>query len=371
MSIETNNTKFAPLTDLQRAEESQWETLSSRFPDTFPGLNDSLRNRTFLLGTNSPSKSDIDIFTKIFPFIKESTTSDSEFLVKFRHIIRWFDLIQHTTSQKEIIKFNYDLEIPREIKPKVEKKPTSTENVNEQKKEKPKKEKKQKSDKAAHAKPQAPAAETPEHAEGAHVSEEEAKKLRQEKKEKKAKAKAKKQPAKVELIPSPALVDFRVGFIQKAIAHPNADSLYVSTIDMGDPEGPRTVCSGLVKYIPLEEMQQRYVIVIANLKPVNMRGVKSCAMVLCASDEDHGKVEFVNPPSNSKAGDKIFFETFDGTPEPILPPKKKIFETVQPNFTTTEDLDVIYKEDGKPDKKLINKNGELCKASTLINATVR
>lgn len=80
----------------------------------------------------------------------------------------------------------------------------------------------------------------------------------------------------------------------------------MSTIDMGDEEGPRIVCSGLVNYVPIEEMQKRYVIVVANLKPVTMRGVKSCAMVLCASNKDDGVVEFVNPPEGSKPGDKIF-----------------------------------------------------------------
>ena len=62
----------------------------------------------------------------------------------------------------------------------------------------------------------------------------------------------------------------------------------------------------MVKYIPLEDMQERFVVCVANLKPVNMRGVKSCAMVLCASNAD--TVEFVNPPAGSKPGDKLFFE---------------------------------------------------------------
>ncbi len=34
------------------------------------------------------------------------------------------------------------------------------------------------------------------------------------------------------------------------------------------------------KHVALEDMQERYVVVIANLKPVTMRGVKSCGMVL-------------------------------------------------------------------------------------------
>lgn len=34
-------------------------------------------------------------------------------------------------------------------------------------------------------------------------------------------------------------------------------SLYVEQIDLGEAEGPRTIVSGLVKYVPLEQMQVR------------------------------------------------------------------------------------------------------------------
>ncbi|KAK7203874.1 hypothetical protein BZA70DRAFT_290954 [Myxozyma melibiosi] len=190
-----------------------------------------------------------------------------------------------------------------------------------------------------------------------------------EKKAKKEKG-PKPQAAKKEAAPiTPAMVDLRVGFIQKAVKHPDADSLYVSTIDMGDESGPRTVCSGLVKYIPLEDMQQRLIVVVANLKPVSMRGIKSEAMVLCASNEE--TVEFTVPPEGSKAGDKIFFEGFDGTPEPVLNPKKKIFETLQPSFTTSEELDVVFKMEDGSVRKLVNKEGKAVKSATLVNAQVR
>ena len=53
---------------------------------------------------------------------------------------------------------------------------------------------------------------------------------------------------------SVAKLDIRVGLITKAEKHPDADSLYVEEIDVGE-EAPRTVVSGLVRYIPLEEMQ--------------------------------------------------------------------------------------------------------------------
>lgn len=49
-------------------------------------------------------------------------------------------------------------------------------------------------------------------------------------------------------------LDIRVGLITSAKKHPDADSLYVEEIDVGEGQ-PRTVVSGLVKYIPLEEMQ--------------------------------------------------------------------------------------------------------------------
>ena len=43
-------------------------------------------------------------------------------------------------------------------------------------------------------------------------------------------------------------------------------------IDVGEAE-PRTIVSGLVKYVPIEQMKDRMVVVICNLKPRNMRCV--------------------------------------------------------------------------------------------------
>jgi len=38
-----------------------------------------------------------------------------------------------------------------------------------------------------------------------------------------------------------------------------------------------------VKFVPIEEMQDRSVVVLCNLKPAKMRGIESSGMVLCAS----------------------------------------------------------------------------------------
>ena len=60
-------------------------------------------------------------------------------------------------------------------------------------------------------------------------------------------------------------------------------------VDAGE-EAPRTVVSGLVKYIPEAEMQGRRVVLVCNLKPANMRGIQSQAMVLAATAPDGSKV---------------------------------------------------------------------------------
>jgi tRNA-binding EMAP/Myf-like protein len=146
-------------------------------------------------------------------------------------------------------------------------------------------------------------------------------------------------------------LDLRVGLIRKAWRHPDADSLYVEEMDLGEASGPRTVVSGLVKHIPgacvwcslcgasgacrprvgaccsvcracararaalclspcsqhptlplllcgavccalaaEAEMQNRRVVCVANLKPAAMRGIVSQAMVLAATHPETGKV---------------------------------------------------------------------------------
>ncbi|KAI9199226.1 tRNA synthetases class I, catalytic domain-containing protein [Polychytrium aggregatum] len=132
-------------------------------------------------------------------------------------------------------------------------------------------------------------------------------------------------------------LDIVVGHIIDVKKHPDADSLYVEQIDVGEDK-PREVVSGLVKFMTEDEVRGKTILVLKNMKPAKMRGITSYAMVLCASNEDHSKVEFLVPPAGSKPGDKVYFEGYQGEPEAQLNPKKKVFETVQPDFTTRDDL---------------------------------
>lgn len=135
-------------------------------------------------------------------------------------------------------------------------------------------------------------------------------------------------------------IDLRIGKIVDVQKHPDADSLYLEKIDLGEP-APRTIVSGLVKFVPIEEMQNRIVVVMCNLKPAKMRGITSEGMVMCASTPE--KVEVLSAPPGSVPGDLVHCEGYARAPDAQLNPKKKIFETVAPDLRTNDDLIACYK----------------------------
>uniref|UniRef100_A0A1I7TZB7 Methionine--tRNA ligase, cytoplasmic n=1 Tax=Caenorhabditis tropicalis TaxID=1561998 RepID=A0A1I7TZB7_9PELO len=129
-------------------------------------------------------------------------------------------------------------------------------------------------------------------------------------------------------------LDMRVGRIIKCENHPNADSLYVEQIDVGE-DAPRTVVSGLVRHVPLDQMQNRLVVVLCNLKPAKMRGVESRAMVMCASSPE--KVEIMEVAPDSKPGTPVVCPPYIHRPDEQLNPKKKIWETVAEDLKVSAD----------------------------------
>ncbi|KAI5424544.1 hypothetical protein KIW84_030644, partial [Lathyrus oleraceus] len=83
---------------------------------------------------------------------------------------------------------------------------------------------------------------------------------------------------------------------------------------------------------------------LCNLKPTSMRGIKSQAMVLAASNDDHTKVELVEPPSSASVGERITFPGHEGSPDELLNPKKKVWETLKVDLYSNEKLDATYQE---------------------------
>eukprot|EP00884_Botryococcus_braunii_P011222 jgi/Botrbrau1/200/Bobra.0022s0180.1 len=163
--------------------------------------------------------------------------------------------------------------------------------------------------------------------------------------------------------PTVDALDLRVGQITAIRLHPNAESLYLEDIDLGE-EKPRQVISGLVKFVPIEQMQGRKVVVVANLKPAKMRDVMSYGMVLCASDSSHEKVDPINPPAGAAIGERIAFEGYNGEPEAVLNPKKKVFEQIAPFLVTDADGVARYK-----DVPFMTSAGQV--TATIPNATIK
>ncbi|KAF2838859.1 nucleic acid-binding protein [Patellaria atrata CBS 101060] len=391
-------------TDAEKAEISQWLITSSHIglaseddakaAERLSTLNRHLSTRTTVLGSK-PSVADVALFARLVSVVKSWSPEERTGEQGYHHIVRYVDFLQNA----EVVGLKLDDADKLAIEVddvKFTLKPIDA----KAEKERKKKEKEAAAAAATAATPTTLTEAEPPQTQDTRKSKKDKAKDKIEQVDKKDK---KPKPAK-ETAPekplSPSLIDLRVGHILHAIAHPNADSLYISTIAVGDPPGTehtseydgqvvRTVCSGLAGLVPLAEMQNRKIVAVCNLKPVTMRGVKSAAMVLAASprvkegevDAHKGPVELVQPPQGSVAGDRVFFEGWEGEPEKVLNPKKKVWESLQPGFVTTEEAEVGFRvgdvealregERGAEGVARLRTKGGVCVVGSLKGATVR
>ena len=72
-----------------------------------------------------------------------------------------------------------------------------------------------------------------------------------------------------------------------------ADKLLKLTLSLGAGEPERTVVSGIAKFYTPEEMVGKQVVVVANLRPAKLRGIRSEGMILCASDAQDKTLKLV------------------------------------------------------------------------------
>ncbi|PAA91082.1 hypothetical protein BOX15_Mlig021276g1, partial [Macrostomum lignano] len=145
---------------------------------------------------------------------------------------------------------------------------------------------------------------------------------------------------------NPHRLDIRVGRILDVSVHPDADQLYVESVDLGE-DRPRTVVSGLVKYLPADQLRNQLFLFLCNLKPAKMRGIESSAMLLCASATDGATVEPLNPPEGSNPGDRVGFEGVAEIPlgpDKELNPKKKVWEKIAEHLRVNEDGIAVWRQ---------------------------
>src|SRR3989338_10924041 len=95
--------------------------------------------------------------------------------------------------------------------------------------------------------------------------------------------------------------DFRVGEILKVDDHPQADKLYILKVDIGEKK--LQLVAGIKPYYTKEELQGKTIILIKNLEPAELRGIKSEGMLLVA--EKNGKVTLLGTDKPQEAGARI------------------------------------------------------------------
>lgn len=109
--------------------------------------------------------------------------------------------------------------------------------------------------------------------------------------------------------------DLRAAKILDVIDHPQADKLYILEVDVG-PLGKRVLVAGMKPYYSKDEMKERTIVIVANLKPAKIRGVESRGMLLAAQDGT-GVVSLLDAKS-SPPGSEIFVEGIPREPVSIL-----------------------------------------------------
>ncbi len=113
-------------------------------------------------------------------------------------------------------------------------------------------------------------------------------------------------------------MDIRVARVKSVEDHPDAEKLYIVKLDLGDEE--RTVVAGLKKYYSREELEGREVLILYNLEPATLRGVKSHGMLLAGDDGE--RVALLKPMKDLKPGTKVMANGVEPAGEKILKFKK-------------------------------------------------
>lgn len=310
-------------------------------------LNEELTQKSLLLGGLKPSVADIIVFSALHGFVSRLSNEEKD---KYPNVIRWMDYIQN----KEDFGGVFDVIAVNKLQFEhfgsvdiLAANQTNTKNVQSSKcveksdeKVNVKKEfpeiKTSVADKASIDSNKASMDSNKAEGTGVKVSAELNKKNTQEKKKPSEESSEKETECPI------TILNLQVGLILKAWKHPSADSLLVEEIDLGDGSS-RQVVSGLAKYYSPEDLTNRRVVLITNVKPGKLRDVMSSGLVLCASNKEHTAVEPLTPPEGAKIGESISFSGFEGKPEDVLNPKKKQLDKITPHLYTDDKGVATYK----------------------------
>ncbi len=78
-------------------------------------------------------------------------------------------------------------------------------------------------------------------------------------------------------------LEIKIAQIKEVVEHPNADKLYVLTVDVG--EKTKQLVAGIKNFYTKESLIGRKIVIVDNLEPMVLRGVESQGMLLAAKDD--------------------------------------------------------------------------------------
>ncbi|WP_416195610.1 methionine--tRNA ligase [Selenomonas sp.] len=127
-----------------------------------------------------------------------------------------------------------------------------------------------------------------------------AKQEKKEKKDKKDKQAQEALPEGIISIDTFGKVQLRVAEVKAAEPVPKADKLLKLTLSLGEGVPERQVVSGIAPWYAPADLVGKHVVLVANLKPAKLRGVRSEGMILAAGDGKDLKILEVAMPAGTE-----------------------------------------------------------------------
>lgn len=99
-------------------------------------------------------------------------------------------------------------------------------------------------------------------------------------------------------------VELRVAQITSVEIVPKSKKLYKLQVSLGEL-GERQILSGLALHYTPEELLNRRIIIVANLKPAKLMGLESQGMLLAGSDTGDTMIKVVDPGMDLPLGARV------------------------------------------------------------------
>lgn len=141
-----------------------------------------------------------------------------------------------------------------------------------------------------------------------------------------------------------AQMDLRVGRVIEVAAHSTSERHYIEKVEVGKDEVLEMVAEHQ-PYMSEEELLNKKVVVLCNLKEVKVARTKSKGMILCFLGPK-GTLELMEPHPDAEIGERVYAsgEELTDPVTPIQMKKNKVWETLKKDIATNKKLEIMYKD---------------------------